>query len=144
MWIRLNHVNDRKISYLLTLPFTIMAPSYKNSHCFKNLTSSSSTHISMLWSTSLQWVIRSHLLHKSCLQIWSSEQGITRYYFKIEDIVRMGADEMLKTNFSVIRSCFNSISIELMIILTPMVSVNRKVWCKQSYRKMRKGMMLVK
>jgi hypothetical protein len=47
---------------------------------------------------------------------------------------------MLKTKFSVIRSCFNSISKELMIILTSMVSVNRKVWCKQSYRKMRKGM----
>ena len=69
MWIRLNHMNDRKISYLLTLPFTIMVPSYKNSHCFKNLTSFSSTQISMLWSTSLQWVIRSHILQKSCLQM---------------------------------------------------------------------------
>ncbi len=67
MWIKLNHMNDRKISYLLTLPFTI--PSYKNLHCFKNLTSSSSTQISMLWSTSLQWVIRSHILQKSCLQM---------------------------------------------------------------------------
>ena len=56
----------------------------------------------------------------------------------------MGADEIFKTNFSVIISCSNSISIELMIFSTPMVSVNRKVWCKQSYRKMRKGMMLAK
>ena len=45
LWIKLNHMNDLKMSDLLTLPFTIMVPSsYKNSHCFKKSRTSHLLH----------------------------------------------------------------------------------------------------